>query len=148
MALEATPLQETVARVIRLVRAEPLQVFIFIVMRVVLAIAVAIAVAVVFFIATLLLLIPFGGLGGVLWALMHHGDTATHVVMWCIIALLALVFFSIILAAGFMCSAVTGTFFQAYALYFLGGRYPLLGQILQPTPIPPPLPYYPNPVIA
>ena len=35
------------------------------------------------------------------------------------------------------------TFNQAYALYFLGGRYPLLGNLLEPPP--PVYPYAPTP---
>jgi hypothetical protein len=41
------------------------------------------------------------------------------------------------------------TFFEAYNLYFLAGRYPLLGEILEP-PFPTagmsPLPNYPPPM--
>jgi len=138
MALEATPLRETFARVLRLVRAEPLQVFIFVVMRIVLQIAFAIGIGIAFFLGALVLLIPFGAIGGILWALLHSGPTAVKVFMGLGIAILAIVYAAIVLAAGLMCSSVVGTFFQAYSLYFLGGRYPLLGEILHPTPLPPP----------
>jgi hypothetical protein len=146
MALEGTSLQETVARIFRFIGAEPLQVFIFVVMRVLLQLVIGIGVAVVFAIGAVILLIPLGGLGGILWATMHHGDIGLKIFMWCALAVLALVFLAIVLAAGFMFTAVVQTFFQAYALYFLGGRYPLLGEILQPTPpIPQPSFYYPPP---
>jgi hypothetical protein len=146
MALEGTPLHVTVTRVIRLVRAEPLQVFLFILMRIVLAIVAAICVAIPFVIGALILAIPIGGIGGVLWMTMHSGPASVKAVMWFGIVLLAVVYLVIFFAVSFMCSGVTGTFFQAYALYFLGGRYPLLGEILQPLPPQPPLPYfYPPP---
>jgi hypothetical protein len=39
------------------------------------------------------------------------------------------------------------TFLEAYTLYFLGGRYPMLGDLLTastpPPPPPPPAPVYP-----
>jgi hypothetical protein len=117
-------------------------------MRIVLAIVAAICTAIPLMICAIILAIPIGAVGGILWATMHSSPTGTQVMMWLAIAILAVIYLAVILAASFMCNGVTGTFFQAYALYFLGGRYPLLGEILQPTPIPPPLPYFPNPAIA
>ena len=119
MALEGTPLAETVTRVFRLMRAEPLQIFLFVVMRVVLQI-----------------------LGGILYAGLHNAGSGARVGMWLMIALLTLAYAAVILVAAFMLASIIGTFFQAYALYFLGGRYPLLGEILQSTPEPPPMFYY------
>jgi hypothetical protein len=143
MALEATPLGETVARVIRLMRAEPLQVFLFIVMHVLMRIAIAIGLGIAFVLCALIVLIPFGILGAILWAALHSGAQA---VMWCGIAILAVAYIAIFFIAAFMCNGVTGTFFQAYSIYFLAGRYPLLGEILQPIPEPAPMPfYYPPP---
>jgi hypothetical protein len=146
MALEATPLRETVARVLRLLRAEPMQVFLFIVMQVVLRIAIGIGIGIVFLIGALIALIPFGILGGILWAALHSGPVGVKAVMWCGIAILAIAYVAIFLVASFMCAGITGSFFQAYSIYFLAGRYPLLGEILQPLPEPAPMPfYYPPP---
>jgi hypothetical protein len=146
MALEATPLGETVARVVRLMRAEPLQVFLFILMHVLLRIAIAIAVGIVIILCALIVLIPFGILGAILWGALHSGPAGAKAVMWCGIAILAIAYLAIFLIASFMCSGVTGTFFQAYSIYFLAGRYPLLGDILGPLPEPAPMPfYYPPP---
>jgi hypothetical protein len=144
MALEGTSLQETVMRVIRLIRAEPLQILIFIVMKVIIRLVAGIAIGIAFAIGALILLIPFGGLGGILWAALHKGGGAFLVAMWFLIALLTFAYLAIMLIAAFMCVGITGTFFQAYALYFLGGHYPLLGEILQPAPVPtPPGFFYP-----
>lgn len=142
MALEGTPLAETVTRVFRLMRAEPLQIFLFVVMRVVLQIAVAIGSFIAFFVGAVFLLVPFGALGGILYAGLHNAGSGARVGMWLMIALLTLAYAAVILVAAFMLASIIGTFFQAYALYFLGGRYPLLGEILQPTPEPPPMFYY------
>ena len=143
MALEGTSLQETVVRVFRLIRAEPVQILIFVVMKVILGIVAGIVIGIALVIGGLILLIPFGGIGGLMWAALHHGDLGARIAMWCLIALLALAYLAIMFVAVFMCGGVTGTFFQAYALYFLGGYYPLLGEILQPTPVPPTGFYYP-----
>ena len=48
-----------------------------------------------------------------------------------------------------VCIGLVGTVFvftQSYALYFLGGRYPLLGNIIEPPPFPYPTP--PPPLAA
>ena len=145
MALESTPLQETALRVLRLMRAEPLQVFLYIVMRVVLQIAVAIGTFIGVFISCLILLIPFGALGGILWATLHSAGTGARVGMWVMIGMLVVAFAAVLLVAIFMLTGLVGIFFQAYSLYFLGGRYPLLGEILQPIPEPPPSFYYATP---
>lgn len=145
MALEGTPLQETAARVLRLMRAEPLQVFLYVVMRVVLQIAIAIGTFIGIFISCLILLIPFGALGGILWATLHGAGMGARVGMWAMIAMLVLAFAAVVLVAIFMLASLVGTFFQAYSLYFLGGRYPLLGELLQPTPEPPPSFFYATP---
>ena len=143
MALEGTPLSETVARIFRLLRAEPLDMLLYIVMKVVLRLGVAIGLGIATILGFLILAIPLGIAGGILYAALHHASTPAHVIMWIGIGVLALIFLVIALVVAFMLSGITGTFFQAYNLYFLGGRYPLLGEILQPTPLPPPVVYPP-----
>ena len=139
MAIEGTSLNETVSRIFRLVRAEPLDLLLYVVMKVVLRIAIAIGAGIAVLIGFFLLAIPFAIVGGILFAALHHAGSPAIVLMWAGIALLAAVFLVIMFAVGFMLSGIMGTFFQAYNLYFLGGRYPLLGEILEPTPIPPPV---------
>lgn len=144
MALESTSLGETVARVGRLIRAEPWQILLFLVMKFLLRLVAGIAVFVALMIGFLILLIPFGGVGGVLFATLHHSGTGGVVFMWFAIVLLALAYVALFFVAAFMATGIVETFFQAYALYFLGGRYPLLGDILLPTPLPPAgLPFVP-----
>jgi hypothetical protein len=70
--------------------------------------------------------------------LLKAGATAVAVILFGIAALLA--------TAGFCCLymiliAPLTVFFPAYAFYFFGGRYPKLGALLWPEPVPPaPLP--------
>jgi len=137
MALESTSFGETVNRVGRLIRAEPLQILLFLVMKFVLRIVTGIGVGIALILGFLILLLPFGGAGGVLFATLHHSGTGGLVFMWFAIVLLALAYVVLIFIAALMTTGVIETFFQAYALYFLGGRYPMLGDILLPTPLPP-----------
>jgi hypothetical protein len=147
MALEGTSLGETSKRVLRLFRAETGQVLLYILMRIVLGMAFGLANAVIVLLFVFIAAIPLGGIGVALWAIFHHGDLAGKVVLGVGFTLLALIFLALLLALIFALTAWTSTFFQAYALYFLGGRYPLLGDLLDhhtpPPPTFPPPGYYP-----
>jgi hypothetical protein len=149
MALEGTPLGVTVKRVFGLLRAEPGQVLLYLVMRFVLAFAGAIAGELALALGMLIALIPFGGVGVGLWAAFRHAGVGGHVVMiggWCI---LVFAFLLMVVLAAIIVFGSIYTFLQAYALYFLGGRYPLLGNYLEPAPPAPEIPPgYPEPLPA
>ncbi|AEU34861.1 DUF7544 domain-containing protein [Granulicella mallensis] len=143
MALEGTSLTETVRRVVSLVRAEPGQMFLYLVMRVLLAFAGALIFEMALFFGLLIALIPLGGLGVVLWAVLHHAGTGGHVLMIAGWVVLGIILFVLLVGAVIMALGYLHTFLQAYALYFLGGRYPLVGQYLEPL-LPPPMYAYPG----
>jgi hypothetical protein len=151
MALEATTLRETIRRVIALVRAEPAQVALFIVMRLVLAIAGSLASYLAILFCALMAAVPLGGLAIFAWLMLHHSESGGYVFMilaWCVLGLL---FAAILIFVSISLLGYLFTFLQAYVIYFLAGRYPLLGNQLQtvfPTPGPAPAwppGYYPTP---
>ncbi|GAA3750876.1 DUF7544 domain-containing protein [Terriglobus aquaticus] len=80
------------------------------------------------------LALPFGLLGYLVWHSVHAAGTAA----WFLMGTLGVVAGVIILAImGCAYLATAGTllmFARAWSLYFLGGRYPLLGQYLEPGP--------------
>ena len=143
MALEATPLAETVRRVLRLTLAEPGQVALYILMRFVLSLAGGIACYIPIGLGMLIALIPLGGAGAALWIALRHASLPGHIVMIAGWAILGLIFLALLFLAAMMLFGSVFTFLQAYALFFLGGRYPLLGDILVPNPLPAPI--YPAP---
>jgi len=151
MALESTSMGETVRRVWNLLRAEPGQVLLYLVMRFVLAFAGAICADFVLVFGILIACIPFGIVGVLDYFVLHNLGTGGHIVMVLIWVLLGLAFLALIIIAGIIVIGYLYTFIQAYALYFLGGRYPLLGQYLAPywpathLPVPPPPAYEPPP---
>ena len=148
MALEGTPLGVTVKRVFGLVRAEPGQVLLYLVMRFVLAVAGAIAGEVALALGTLIALIPFGGAGVGLWLGFRHAGIGGHIVMIAGWVVLGLALLLLLILAAIMVLGSLYTFLQAYALYFLGGRYPLLGNYLEPAPPAPEIPPgYPAPLL-
>jgi len=151
MALESTPMGETASRIWRLVRAEPLQCLLYLIMRFVLNFAGTLCAEFILVFASLIALVPLGGLGVVDYFVLHNAGIGGKVLMVLIWVLLGALFFVLFFAALIMLVGYILTFLQAYALYFLGGRYPLLGQYLAPfwpashRIIPPPA-YEPPPV--
>lgn len=136
MALEGTSLRETVRRVLALTRAETGQVALYLLLRFCLAIAGGFVAEILIAIVAIVVGAPLGGLGFGLWAAFHAAGTAARAGMiggWVILGLL--------LVAALAVGAIglfgyLFTFLQAYAIFFLGGRYPLMGQLLVEPPAP------------
>jgi hypothetical protein len=146
MAMESTPMRETVARILRLIQAEPGQVALYLILRLLLGFAGIIVAEIAVGIIAVIGLIPLGGIGLSLWFGLHQSSTAGHALMFGGWAILGLILFALILFFAIMTFGYVYTFLQAYALYFLGGRYAPVGQYLDPL-LPQPAYYYPPPVI-
>ncbi len=136
MALEGTPLRETVRRVLALTRAEPGQVTLYLLLRFCLTTAGVFVSEILIVLLGLLIGGPLAGLGFGLWATLHTAGAGARAGMiggWVILALALLA----VLAVGVICLfGYLFTFLQAYAIFFLGGRYPLMGQLLVEPPAP------------
>jgi hypothetical protein len=136
MALEGTPLSETVRRVVALTRAEPGQVSLYVLLRFCLATAGALVSQVLIGIAALIVGAPLAALGFGLWRAFHLGDATARAGMIGGWVLLALVLVAVIAVAAITLFGYLFTYLQAYAIFFLGGRYPLMGQLLTEPPAP------------
>ncbi len=152
MALENAPMSVTIQRVLRLIQAEPGQITLYLVILLALRIACSILCSVILFFAALVAAIPFGGAGLALWLSLRHSDTAGQIGMIAGCVLLGAVFAILVILAAIMVFGYMFTFFQAYTLYFLGGRYPMLGAYLDASPlpqwVPPPAPAPPQPGVG
>jgi hypothetical protein len=154
LALEDLSISQSLARLRAIVAAEPGQVILYLFLRLVLGIVFGIAAEIAVVLVLLISLVPPGIVGVILWFSLHHAGTAGTVLLVACAILGGLIFlcWAVCVVIAFMGTLLT--FFQAYALYFLGGRYPLLGDLLDrstppPTyayaaPFPPP-PYQPPP---
>jgi hypothetical protein len=134
MALEDAGIGETLRRLWSLLSAEPAQTLFYLFMKFLLAIAGAIANYFTLIASTLILLIPLGGASIGLWLGLRHSGIVGHLLMvggWIVAGLILL---AAMAGVGIIAFGFLLTFLQAYAIYFLGGRYPLLGEILDPTP--------------
>jgi hypothetical protein len=151
MALESTTMGETIRRIWNMLIAEPLQVLLYLVMRFVLGFVGSLVAGIILVFGILIACIPFGGLAVVDYFALHGAGTGGHILMVLIWVLLGLMFFALFFVAEIIVLGYLYTFIQAYALYFLGGRYPLMGQYLAPfwpqthLAVPPPPVYQPPP---
>jgi hypothetical protein len=96
-----------------------------------------VAVQIIVLLAELVAFIPLGLLALLGWFLFRSLGPFGHLLLVAGGITLALflavfLFYVVIFVLGCL-----HMFYQAYALYFLGGRYPLLGDLLEPEPYPP-----------
>lgn len=137
-----------------IVRREPIEVLFYLLMKLVFTIAAGILAEFTILIALLVGAIPLGLIGGALWLSLRHAVGIGMVILYVSLALLAILLVAWLIAIGICVIGATLIFYQAYALYFLGGRYQLLGDLLEPpqpgyayAPAPPPpLPNWPPPL--
>jgi hypothetical protein len=143
LALENVTLAEGFRRLWRLFVTEPGQVTLYAIVKLGLGLALylggTIALEIVLLIVALVYFLVIFLIGFLLGFL--HVPSAVLGGLF----ILALVLFYILVLYFFMIGlGAFLTFFEAYTLYFLGGRYPLLGDALdRSTPPPPPPPGYP-----
>jgi hypothetical protein len=132
IALENATIADALGRFFQLIKAEPMQLSVYVLFKVLLAIAGMIAMQVVVMLAEILALIPLGILALLGWFLFRSAGPIGHILfiaggITLGLALGVFLFYVMTLVLG-----CVHMFYQAYALYFLGGRYPLLGDILEP----------------
>ena len=143
-AIEDIPLSAAIARGWDVIRREPLQVLLYFVMKFVLTLVGYVCLQIVSMVCMIPLLILFfliTALGALAVHLMP-GD-AGHLLIVAggvlLYGALYLAFMGVIIG----CTGYLMSLLEAYAIYFLGGRYQKLGDYLQPpdyTYAPPPLP--------
>ncbi len=135
IALEDRSISDALGRLRAIVEAEPGQVALYVLLRIVLGFVFGILAELAVVLILLVSLIPPGIVGLILWLALHK-DPAGIVMLIGLGVLGGLVFlcWAIFVAVCLVGSALT--FGQAYALYFLGGRYPLLGDLLDRSTVP------------
>lgn len=132
VALEGTTVRFGLHRFLLWFQAEPAGILLFLFLRLVLGFVLAILTEILLFIALLISAIPFGIIGVMLWIPVRHASTGPQIAMGALLALFVLVYvvwaiFLVISTFGTLC-----TFYIAWGAYYLGGRYPLLGNLLEP----------------
>lgn len=147
MALEEIGPVEAWRRLLGMMNAERWSYAGYIGMKIVLAIAAGILVGIVSFIATLILLVPFGGLGAIAILAGKAAGMNWNIVTIGVAVTVGLILLVIILYLVCLISVPVVIFFPAYALYFFAARYAALRNVLYLpviAPQPPPLPPFPQ----
>jgi hypothetical protein len=144
MALEEAGISESLRRLRALINAEPGQVCLYVFVRLVLGFVFGIGAEIAMGIVLLLSLIPPGILAFIFWFALHNAGTGGTAALIGLAIVGGLLFFcwAVCVVISFIGAALT--FNQAYALYFLGGRYPLLGDLLDRSAPPPEFAYTPG----
>ena len=144
LALEDTSLGEAFRRFGRFIRNEPGQFALYVLMKFVLGLAGYMGAIIAFEIIFLVAIAIIGLIAFAIGFLLHMAGVSTIVltVLGVILAIACYLFFLVyclILVMGMVL-----TFLESYKLYFLSGRYPMLGELLDRS-TPPPVLYAPPP---
>lgn len=151
MALESTSIRDTIARVLRLCAQEPGPVAFYVLLRMLFMVIGGIVAEVLAAIASFIALVPFAAIGFLLYKLLMRGSVAAHLLFGFGIGLLVVAYLALLICFAVIAVGSLYVFLQAYALFFLAGRYPMVGQYMerylpqpiythpafQPTPFPP-----------
>lgn len=134
LALEDLPYGATFQRAWQIFRFDVPAMLLFSLVQPLFLMLLGIAGLVCIALAVLIAAVPFAAVGGLLWLLLHKSGMFAAV----LIGLFAALALLLLALWGVLCELVVVgalyTFARAWSLYFLGGRYPLLGQYLEPSP--------------
>ena len=147
MALENVSVDEAFRRFTGFVQRETAQFFAYVGIRLVLGLAGYFGLIFAYEIVLFLLMAVVGIVCGLIGLLLHAAGVPNAVlivlgIVTFALFMLAVNFYVLVLALG-----PFFTFFEAHTLYFLGGRYPMLGELLERS-TPPAAPYVPPPAYA
>lgn len=144
LALEDTGLKEAFRRLGELIRREPGEFTIFVLLKIGLGIAAYMGATILWELAFLLVTLLIGLVVLLLGFLLHLAGVPIAVLtVLGIFLAIAWYFFGMVYVL-LLAIGPAFTFLDAYALYFLGGRYPMLGDLLDRSAPPPPQPaFYP-----
>ncbi len=148
LALEEISIVTAVRRGLAVCLADPVQVILYLILKLILFFIGYIAgnIAIGFSMMPFFILFGIGAaVAGVSFS--HHGSSAPGLFAIALLAALGLLFVVWIVYASIGVFGYLLALLEAYAVYFLGGRYPLLGNLLEPGPGQPftPPPVFPSP---
>jgi hypothetical protein len=143
LALENRGIRDSLERLRAIVAAEPGQILLYVFLRMLLGFVFGFAAEFAVVVILLISLIPPGIIGFILWFALH-GAGAGGIVVLIALGVFAGLLFVCWAACVIICFVGAALVFgQAYALYFLGGRFPLLGDLLDRSTPPPVYTYSP-----
>jgi len=135
MAIEDAPLESAFGRFFRLLKTDFGSVVVYLLLRFAVGIGLTWILMLAVFLALLLAGLAIFGVGVLLYHLLW-ASLAGQVVCVALAILVGIVALVVYLAAIVSVYGISAVFKQSYAAYFFGGRYPELGDRLEPPPPP------------
>jgi len=158
MAMEEVGIVAAWRRLLPMLAAEKLAFAFYVLMKIVLAIANAIIVGMATLVILIVLIIPLGIAGVIIFFVGKAMGLTFSIATICVLAAAGCILLACFLYLLALLNTPSMVFFQSYVLYFIGSRYPAVGTILFPPPpetpplhpldFPPPLEPPPEPAPA
>jgi hypothetical protein len=145
LALDELTLGDAWSALKRLVSAEPGAFAGYLGMKLLLTLGSGILVGVILILAVVVLLIPAALIAVAGYAIAKALGPGVGLLLAAIGIIAAA---ALLITLSLLATAPIAVFFTAYAVYFFGGRYPKLGSMLWPEPMPPPPAPFTSPVPA
>ncbi len=133
LALEGATIGFAWERAMSVLSAEPGEFALYFLLKIILTFVVALARLIVFLVTALVLLIPFLLVGILPALLVRHGGLAGGALFALIALVLCIAYAAVTIVLFFSINGPITAFFTSWGLYFYGGRYPLLGEMLEPS---------------
>ncbi len=132
MALEDAGIESAFGRFFRVLGDEPAEVLLYLIVKLAITIVITIAAMLVVVIGLVVLGAILFGVGAALYALLWHLGFPGKALVVIYGAVAGIGFIALYFVSIFAASGVSGLFRSAYGLYFFAGRYPELGNLLEP----------------
>jgi hypothetical protein len=141
MAMEEVGIVDAWRRLLPMLAAEKLAFAFYVLMKIVLAIANAIIVGMATIVLVIVLIIPLGIAGVIIFFVGKAMGLTFSIATICVLAAAGCILLACFLYLLALLNTPSMVFFQSYVLHFIGSRYPAVGTILfPPAPETPPLP--------
>jgi hypothetical protein len=134
MALEDASIEGAFGRFFQMLGQEPGEVILFLLVKLAITVAITLALMIGVILVLLLLAGVLVGVGTALYALLWHLGMGGQMLVVIYGALAAAGFLTLYLGSIFSVNGASGLFRSAYGVYFFAGRYPVLGDRLEPPP--------------
>ncbi|ADV84416.1 DUF7544 domain-containing protein [Terriglobus saanensis] len=133
LALEGSTIGFAWERAMNTLSAEPGEFALYFLLKIILSFILVIARVVVFIVGILILIIPLILVGVVPAIFLRHAGMAGTAIVALIALVLGLIYVAASILLLFAINGPITAFFTSWGLYFYGGRYPLLGEMLEPS---------------
>ncbi len=136
MALEDAAIEDAGAGSLRIMRDNPGEVILYLLLKFALTLGLSMIFAVALLLAVAVLVVGVAGVGYVFYMLLWSAGLVGRAVVITYGVIAGSLLLLLYILGAFAASGISGVFRAAYAVYFFGSRYPPLGNLLEPPASP------------